>query len=139
MGFFASLRMTEGDWIPGQAQDDRIRLDSSRSLSVFGGLRMTDGWLGMTKWAVLAMLAAGLGLFSKGPGIVLVLALYPLFAWGAYRKYVLDSRLPAHNASHSDAGRRGNDREAGRDDRERHGNDKRGRIPCSRLARNGKG
>ena len=45
-----------------------------------------------TDWrhALLAVFAAILGLFSKGPGIVLVVLLYPLSVWFAHRKL----RLP---------------------------------------------
>lgn len=38
-----------------------------------------------TKNVLLALFAALLGIFSKGPGIVLIVMLYPLFVWGAYR------------------------------------------------------
>lgn len=41
-------------------------------------------WLG---WTLLAILASILGLFSKGPGIALIIALYPLFLWGIYQKF----------------------------------------------------
>lgn len=75
------------------------------------GSRIKSG-MTILKFGLLAVLAAVLGFFSKGPGIVLVVALYPLFVWGAYQKYTLDSRF------------RGNDREAGRDDRKVVRNDK---------------
>ncbi len=38
------------------------------------------------KYALLAIFSAILGLFSKGPGIVLVAMLYPLFVWCTYQK-----------------------------------------------------
>ncbi|TXH00607.1 MAG: DUF2142 domain-containing protein [Candidatus Moraniibacteriota bacterium] len=44
------------------------------------------------KNALLSGLAATLGLLSKGPGLVLALALYPLFAWGAYMKYFIPEK-----------------------------------------------
>ncbi|MBP9751312.1 MAG: DUF2142 domain-containing protein [Candidatus Moranbacteria bacterium] len=61
--------------------------DAAKGTGFFATLRMTDGGLGMTKWAIIAIIAAVLGLLSKGPGIVLVAALYPLFVWGAYQRY----------------------------------------------------
>jgi hypothetical protein len=93
-------------------------VDSCATAKAFGDTRSTT--LGMTKWAALAIFAAVLGFFSKGPGIVLIAALFPLFTWGAYRWYVgsqsLDSRL------------RGNDNEEGSDNKKKSGNDKKKRF-----------
>lgn len=90
-----------------------IALIFSFSLFLYAGVCILRDGLGW-KNALLAVFAATLGVFSKGPGILLVAMLYPLFAWGAYRKYIessiMDSRLPARNASHIDAGGRGNDK-----------------------------
>lgn len=44
------------------------------------------------KYAALLIFSAILGLFSKGPGIVLVALLYPLFAWCTYQKLQLSKR-----------------------------------------------
>ena len=44
------------------------------------------------KNALLAVFAAILGVFSKGPGILLVAMLYPLFAWGAFLKFDMPIR-----------------------------------------------
>lgn len=88
---------------------------------------------GMTilKLGLLAVFAAVLGLFSKGPGIVLVAALYPLFVWGAYRKYTLDSRFRGNDKTEEEEEDKArfldyarNDREAGRNDKKGARNDK---------------
>lgn len=43
--------------------------------------------VGMTKWIILAIIAALLGFFAKGPGIVLVAALFPLFAYALWNRF----------------------------------------------------
>lgn len=63
-----------------------ISLIFSFSLFLYAGISLLkDG----AKWqhALLAISAAILGLFSKGPGIVLIIMLYPLFAWVTYQKF----------------------------------------------------
>ncbi|MBP6889589.1 MAG: glycosyltransferase family 39 protein [Candidatus Moranbacteria bacterium] len=44
------------------------------------------------KYVLLIIFSALMGLFSKGPGIVLVVLLYPLFTWFAYQKLPLSKK-----------------------------------------------
>lgn len=62
-----------------------IALVFSFSLFLYAGTCILGNGLNW-KNALLAIIAGGLGMVSKGPGIVLFAALYPLFAWGAYRR-----------------------------------------------------
>lgn len=62
-----------------------IALVFSFSLFLYAGTCILGNGLNW-KNALLAIIAAILGMVSKGPGLVLVAALYPLFAWGAYRR-----------------------------------------------------
>ncbi len=43
--------------------------------------------VGMTKWIILAIIATLLGFFAKGPGIVLVAAIFPLFAYVLWHRF----------------------------------------------------
>lgn len=61
-----------------------IALVFSFSLFLYAGARILKDGLN-TKNALLALFATLLGFFSKGPGIILIVMLYPLFAWGAYQ------------------------------------------------------
>lgn len=62
-----------------------IALVFSFSLFLYAGTCILGNGLNW-KNALLTIIAAVLGMVSKGPGLVLVAALYPLFAWGAYRR-----------------------------------------------------
>ncbi len=70
--------------ITGAQVNIDIALIFAFSLFLYAGVSLVKGmgW----KYAVLAIFSAILGLFSKGPGIVLVVLLYPLLAWTAYKK-----------------------------------------------------
>ncbi len=61
-----------------------IALIFAFSLFLYAGVCILKGGLN-AKNAVAALLAALLGLYSKGPGVVLLVMLYPLFGWGAYQ------------------------------------------------------
>ncbi len=61
-----------------------IALVFAFSLFLYAGVCILKGGLNARN-AVAALLAALLGLYSKGPGIVLLVMLYPLFGWGAYQ------------------------------------------------------
>lgn len=63
-----------------------IALIFSFSLFLYAGVCILRNGLNWRN-ALLAIIAAVLGMASKGPGIVLVAALYPLFVWGAYRRF----------------------------------------------------
>lgn len=70
--------------ITGAQVNIDIALVFAFSLFVYAGVSLMKdiNW----KYALLAIFSAILGLFSKGPGIVLVAMLYPLFALCAYQK-----------------------------------------------------
>lgn len=70
--------------ITGAQVNIDIALIFSFSLFLYAGVSLMKdmNW----KYAILAIFSAILGLFSKGPGIVLVALLYPLLAWTAYQK-----------------------------------------------------
>ena len=61
-----------------------IALVFAFSLFLYAGACILKDGLN-TKNALLALFAALLGFFSKGPGMILIVMLYPLFAWGAYQ------------------------------------------------------
>ncbi len=60
-------------WIPGQARDDKQ-------------------WIKMTGYSILAVLAAIFGFYAKGPGIVLVAMLFPLFAYVIWKYFSFDTK-----------------------------------------------
>lgn len=70
--------------ITGAQVNIDIALILAFSLFLYAGTCILKDGLN-TKNAFLALFAALLGFFSKGPGIILMVMLYPLFAWGAYQ------------------------------------------------------
>lgn len=62
-----------------------IALIFSFSLFLYSGISLMKDthW----KYTLLVIFSAVLGLFSKGPGIVLAVLIYPLFVWCAYQKF----------------------------------------------------
>ena len=70
--------------ITGAQVNIDIALIFAFSLFLYAGVSLIKdmNW----KYAILAIFSAMLGLFSKGPGIVLIALLYPLLVWTAYRK-----------------------------------------------------
>ncbi|MFZ3031838.1 MAG: phospholipid carrier-dependent glycosyltransferase, partial [Candidatus Moraniibacteriota bacterium] len=76
--------------ITGAQVNIDIALIFAFSLFLYAGISLMKdtNW----KYTVLAIFSAILGLFSKGPGIVLVALLYPLFAWCTYQKLQISTK-----------------------------------------------
>lgn len=70
--------------ITGAQVNIDIALVFAFSLFLYAGVSLMKdtNW----KYAALIIFSAILGLFSKGPGIVLIAMMYPLFSWCAYQK-----------------------------------------------------